>query len=135
MERIIGKDIRNYKIREVGPFSLREAIFGALTLISAYGAYIAQKLLFGDYSYIPIFLAAAPFVALGFLKPYGLPFEKWFSTVFAENFLSPAIRPYVSDREGEEMAEYIKENAMIGKTPVKTVKLSKEEKGKYKSYL
>lgn len=138
MEIIIGKDIREYKVKDIGPLSLREAFFLILMLGTIYLSYFLQKKLFGTYISLFLYIPAIPWALLGFIKPCGLPFEKWAKTVFVEKFINPKIRLYESDKTydindfltEEELTKYIEEES---RKPVK-VKLTEEQKKYLKGY-
>lgn len=109
MEIPINKDIRKYKVREIGPFTLRE--FGGFVLmgIGCYASYGLMKHFLGFYIVPLIFLAALPGIALGFINYHGIPFEKFVKTVVVENVKNPMIRPYESEIEYNIM-DFLTEN-------------------------
>lgn len=116
----INRDIRKYKVREIGPFTLRE--FGGVLLMGAgcYLSYALMKHFLGFYITPVIFLAALPGIAIGFINYHGIPFEKFVRTVVAENIKNPSVRPYESETEydihdfltEEEINEYIQKTAV-----------------------
>lgn len=126
MEVPINKDIRKYKVREIGPFTLRE--FGGLVLM-AVGCYVAYGLMMhflGFYIAPVIFLAAVPGIALGFINYHGIPFEKFVKTVVVENIKNPMVRPYESEVEygindfftEEEIETYFNETTIKKKVKI-----------------
>lgn len=113
MEIAINKDIRKYKVREIGPFTLRE--FGGFVLmgIGCYAAYGLMKHFLGFYIAPLIFLAALPGIALGFINYHGIPFEKFVKTVVVENIKNPMIRPYESEVD-YDIKDFLTEDEING---------------------
>lgn len=138
MEIFINKDIRKYKVKDVGPFTLGQV--GGLTVaaIMGYGVYYLEKHFLhleeiNDLQIFSILIAAMPGIAFGFIKPYGLSFYKFLKTVFFENFVNPKVRIYESDFDfSESLADQPQEDVMS-----RNIKYTKEEKAelkKWKSY-
>lgn len=95
IEAQIPKDIRKYEAKLAGPFTLRQLIcFG----ISCALAFFVYKLVlsFSDANTaIPMcMIAISPVIAVGWVKPYGMPLEKFLQTAFISNVLAPKVRKY-----------------------------------------
>lgn len=94
IERPIPQDILKYKQKALGNFSARELIFGVI------GAGIIAFFCMGpckaienvSYRIIVSALPAIPFFLIGFVKLYGVPFEKCFIPMIKENFIDPMLR-------------------------------------------
>ena len=117
MEEIpINQDIRKYKVKDIGVFSLKEACWIAVGAVCAYGTFILQKNFFEttEITYFVSLLAAVPAILFGFIKPYGVSFFTYLRVIMKENVLSPKYLPYESsvkyvlkDFVDEEEAEKI----------------------------
>lgn len=88
LEAQIPKDIRKYETKLVGPFTTRQIIFVIIACVLAYITYIFTKAPEG------CVLVAIPPVVFGYIKPYGMPLEKFIKTAFISNVLSPKNRLY-----------------------------------------
>lgn len=137
MEVPINKDIRKYKVREVGVFTIREALGMVLMAAGCYIAYGIQMNTIGTVIMPFMFLGAAPGICIGFVHYHGIPFEKFVKTVVIENVFNPRIRPYETETNydlsdfmtKEELEEYIKET-----TPNNKVKIPDELKSELTGY-
>lgn len=95
LEAPIPKDIRKYDAKLVGPFTTRQlfCFIGGAAL-----SYVAYKVLgtsLGTETALTICsVIAAPFLVMGWYKPYGMPFEKFFQTAFISTILAPHHRKY-----------------------------------------
>lgn len=99
LEIPVIKDIREYKAKQVGPFSTREIIFLLIGGVLAYGIYYFQKLVLGAETVNTSFCIAAmtPALMFGWFKPYGIDLEKFLKAAFISNFVAPKIRRYQSN--------------------------------------
>lgn len=114
MEIQIAQDIRKYKTKDIGNFSLKEAGFLAVGIGLGFLVYK----LTGSYEYaIP---PTGVVLAFGFLKPYGMTLPQFFKTVAKEMFFSPKIYINESDFEYDpddiEFEEIQRENINDGIT-------------------
>lgn len=94
----IPKDIEKYQTKLIGPFTLRQAIcFGG----GAFIAFTICRPLFesvdSTIASIVSALVMSPFLACGFLTPYGLPFEQFFVRVVLYSLLTPKKRKFKMD--------------------------------------
>lgn len=129
MEVIIGMDIRKYKVKDIGPFTFKEAISLIVAAGCGYGTWALEKSLLGTVEPIFILLAAAPALLFGFFKIHGISLWKYISTAFFENIMSPKVRPYVSDFKCDPM-EFVTEDEYkeyYGTEPKPPTKYTKEE--------
>ena len=138
MQIIINKDIREYKVKDIGPLTLREAGFAILAIATIFISRSIQRALFGTYISLFLYIPAIPWVLLGFIKPCGLPFEKWFKSVFTENFLNPRNRPFSYEIIWDIDDIFTKEEKEIynkmESEKIKKVKLSEEDKITMRGY-
>ncbi len=131
MEVPINRDIRDYKVKDIGPFTLPQAGCVAGALINIYVIYNLEKKLFNVESYnnfmvFSIFLVCVPWVFFGFINLYGLTARQFIRTAFIEQYLNPKIRIYESDFEFEDTDEDVIE--------VIVPTYSKEEKEEIKGW-
>lgn len=92
IQRKIPRDIGSYEPKTWGPFTTRQAICLVPAAILDIALYSFFKEIPGYY-YILV-LVSLPFLLLGWVKPYGLPFEKFLKVTFINNFLAPKTRKY-----------------------------------------
>lgn len=94
MEIKISQDLRKFKTKDIGNFSLKEAGYITLAIGSAFTVY---KLTEGSFE-----LALLPLtiiLIIGFFKPFGLTFFEFARTVLQENLFSP--RQYIWETDYE----------------------------------
>lgn len=75
MQIIINKDIREYKVKDIGPLTLREAGFAILAIFTIFASRAIQRALLGTYISLLLYIPAIPWILLGFIKPCGLPLK------------------------------------------------------------
>jgi len=93
MEIQISQDIRKYKSKDIGNFSLKEAGFIAAGCGAGFLAYYLTK------SYEAAIPPLGIILAFGFLKPYGMTLPQFLNTAAKEMFLSPRI--YINESDFE----------------------------------
>lgn len=91
----INKDVGSYEAKFIGPFTKRQDICIALAAPVCWWIYfdlapIISKDIAGFLVFIPAVLAAL----FGWVKPYGMPMERFLRSVFISMFLAPAHRKY-----------------------------------------
>lgn len=131
MEVSINRDIRDYKVRDVGPFTLPQAACVAGGLINVYTVFQLEKKLFNVETYngfmvLSIFISAFPWVFFGFIHLCGLTARQFIRTALIEQCLNPQIRVYESDHEFDDVGEDVYE--------VNIPTYSKEEKEEIKKW-
>lgn len=97
----IHKDISEYEPKIIGKMTLRTlvSITGAVgcSIVCALYLYFVLGLMVGDYMMI-IYAVSLPFWSCGFIRPCGMPFEKfvplWFRARFTDDriFYVPTLR-------------------------------------------
>lgn len=144
MEIPINKDLRNFKTKDIGNFTLKEAGFIALAGIAAIISYKLQKTAFGEIkSPLLMLLPAVPFIILGFLKPFGLSFTTFMQTIYVEKYKMGKILYWESDFVvtpdiiedcfGEEYVESVFPSSEISAiSPTEDVTAPKKKKKKRK---
>ena len=139
IELEIPKDIRAYEAKLIGPFTTRQlfcAIGGALGF---YGSYKAAAAVLGeDSSLIWLFpiIVAIPFALIGWVKLYGLTFEKFAKSVFVSMFLAPTKRLYKIENTFDKFDKLIddEEKARFAKENPEAAKAAKAAKAKKKKH-
>lgn len=91
----INKDVGSYEAKFIGPFTKRQDICIALAAPACWWIYfglapVISKDVAGFLVFIPAVLAAL----FGWIKPYGMPMERFLRSVFISMFLAPAHRKY-----------------------------------------
>lgn len=119
IEREIPKDISKYEAKLIGPLTTRQVIFGVPGAIVGVGCFfLTNKFLPSDVStFISIFFAA-PFLLCGWVKVYGVHFEKFVSMVFISQFVAPKHRKYRTENLYSDLRD------------IKVVKKEKKKKNK-----
>ena len=93
----IPKDINKYEAKLVGPFTTRQTICFVLACICGIPTFLFLKdKTPQDVSAIITMIIFIPFVLIGWVKPYGMNFEKFAQSAFISNFVAPAKRKYVT---------------------------------------
>lgn len=126
----IPQEIRQYDAKMIGPFSFRQAICG----VAAIGiAYILNRFLKGvvpqDALIGLIMLVCVPLALIGWVKPYGMRFEKFFVAVLFNTLLSNPKRYFQSKNSIENIEKIeIKNMEESGKGAKKNKKQAKPKK-------
>lgn len=134
IERPIPQDILKYKQKAIGNFSAREIIWGSIGIgVIAYFAFsVFNGIENGTTRAILSCIPGLPFLLIGFIKIYGIAFEKSVIPMFYDNFLCPIKRRkevhYKEQEEFEKTRYWIKPDKN-GKMPKITCKKSKTNKG------
>lgn len=99
----IPKDVRKYKEKVVGGFTLRELITLIVTALIDISIYIFLKDKIGKQfsSYLVMFISI-PFLLLGFKEKDGLKFEKYVIYFLKFHFLTPQKRKYIVENIKED---------------------------------
>ena len=95
LEGQIPKDVRKYEAKFVGPFTLRQAIFFIVACVVGYVFYKVFSQLFDMQTALAICaILVLPFLAFGWIKPYGMPLEKFLQGALISTVLAPHHRKY-----------------------------------------
>ena len=93
----IPQEISQYEAKMIGPFTIRQAICGGIGIVTAWGLYNGlSDVLPRDAIVGIIFLICVPLGLIGWIKPYGMRFEKFFMGVLFNTLISSAKRYFVS---------------------------------------
>ncbi len=91
----INKDIGSFQPKIIGPFNKRQVAcvsiggVAALLVYSLVAPYLPQSS-----ALFLAFIPAAAAVLFGWVKPLGIPMEKFLRAAFISTFLAPTIRRY-----------------------------------------
>ena len=94
-ETRVPKDIRKYETKIMGPLTLRQVSCVAIALFLDFILYIAvvaplnvsaEVILYG------VMIIDLPILCFGWLKPAGMPLERYITHVLIYNYLSPTKR-------------------------------------------
>lgn len=139
MKITINKDIREYKVKDVGPFTIKEALSLLVAIILAYGTYYFTHKYFGwvitenDIQMLLISIVVIVPLAFGFAHPYGLSLKNYLFTLLVENVISPQLRVYSSDFDWSKIEEEPDETDFLT-APKKYTKEELAEIKKWKGY-
>lgn len=104
IEREIPKDISKYESKLIGPFTTRQVVCGVPGMGLAIGCYfLLRPYVTDDVNFFIDILVALPFLVCGWIKPYGIPFEKYISIVFVSQVLAPKHRKYKTENTYGEL--------------------------------
>lgn len=95
MEIQINKDVGSYEPKVIGPFTVRQALcllIGSPICVAIY-KYGSMFLPADAVSFILLVPAAATWL-FGWLKPYGMPMERFLKSIFVNMILAPGNRTY-----------------------------------------
>ena len=91
----IPQEINQYDAKLVGPFTMRQALCGGIAALLSYGIYNGMKGTVSEETVIGlIMLVSTPFALLGWVKPYGMRFEKFFIGILFNTLISSPKRYY-----------------------------------------
>lgn len=101
----VPKDIQEFEPTLVGPFTARQLFCAIAIVVLTYGGYLAEKALgIEDPIELPIFcILAIPPALIGWVRIYGMHFEKFAGKAIRENFMAPAKRLYKVDNTWDEI--------------------------------
>ena len=93
----VPKEIRSYKEKIIGPFTLRQIVAGLITfpIVIPLFIYLMPKVGQQVASYISMALGG-PLLLLGFYEKNGQPFEKYIQKILLYYFVLPQKRKYVT---------------------------------------
>lgn len=101
----VPKDIQEFEPTLIGPFTARHLVCAIAIVVLTYGGYLAEKALgIEDPITVPFFcLLAIPPALIGWVRIYGMHFEKFAGKAFRENFVAPAKRLYKVDNMWDDI--------------------------------
>ena len=128
IELEIPKDIRRYEAKLFGPFTTRQAICFIIAAVIALFVYFGLKdIIVQDILFFVIIIVDLPLLLCGWVKPYGMHFEKFAKTAIGTTFISPAARKYVTENRFSDKIEEDKKEKNTRKERVKKMKSSKNK--------
>ena len=102
IEIYINKDVGSYQAKFIGPFTLRQTICLAVAspfcwMIYKYLSPALSPDIAGFFVVIPAGIAWV----FGWLRPYGMPMEKFLHSIFVSMVLAPSVRKYETVNQHE----------------------------------
>lgn len=95
IERPIPKDIKEYEPKFIGPLTLRNTVcIGLGALVSIPIGIMLSKVFVNEIAILVAGIICVPFIACGFKKIYGIPFEKFALMYIRTQLLVPKNRKY-----------------------------------------
>lgn len=102
----IVQNIKKYKPKFIGPFTLRQFICIAISAVFVLGIYFSLKWLLETEALLMVcVLAAMPFVACGWIEPYGVPLEKFALSLIRSKILTPQNRKYKANQNQSDIGD------------------------------
>ncbi len=114
----VPKDITKYEAKLVGSFTSRNVACLVIAAVFTVPTFLLLKdKVPNSLAMLVVLLEAAPWVLLGWVRPYGMKFEQFVKTAFISNVLAPKHRKYVSVNNYDllEDPDYIEKMASVGK--------------------
>ena len=105
---IIPQDIRDYKAKAIGPFTIRQTVALLCIIVVAMLTTSVEKSVFNmeQTTLLPALFLAVPIAIMGFGdKAVGMPMEVYLSRVFFSAVIAPKHRKYVSHSYFDIMEE------------------------------
>lgn len=122
----VPKDIRKYEAKLIGPFTLRQLVCFIGACFVAYGGYVSMKTIGLEEHAVPVcMLLCSPFIAFGWVKPYGMNLEKFLQTALITTILAPSERKYKTKNQYRFAAE-AKQKGLDSKAKKNNSKLAKK---------
>lgn len=102
----IIQDIKKYEPKFIGPFTIRQFVCVAISGVFVLGIYFGLKWLFTtDALVIICIVAAMPFVACGWIAPYGIPLEKFVFSLIKTKLVLPSKRKYKTNAKVSDIGD------------------------------
>lgn len=95
IETKMPKDIRSYKTKLIGPFTMRQIICVAVMAVVdfiLYALVIQPFQLQAEFIIYGLIFVDVPIGAFGWIEPQGLPLEKYLKDVLLRSFIAPVKR-------------------------------------------
>lgn len=94
----IPKEVTKYEAKLVGPFTARQCVALLIFVPMIAFCYINLSKVMNSTAALYICAPIGGLGALfGWIKPYGLPFEKYLKSMFISSFLAPKVRVYKTE--------------------------------------
>lgn len=102
----IIQDIKKYEPKFIGPFTIRQFVCVLISGIFVLGIYFGFKWLFTTDALVVIcIIIAMPFVACGWIAPYGIPLEKFLFSLIKTKLILPSKRKYKTDAKTSDIGD------------------------------
>lgn len=130
IERPVPQDILKYKQKAIKNFSARECIWGGIAAVIVIAGMVNNTgITDTTHRAIVSAIPAVPFCLIGFVKIYGVPFEKIIGPIVFDNFICPIKRK--KEYHNKSFEEYEKKRPwFIDETDPKKIKRLIKKKAK-----
>lgn len=125
----IPKDIRQYEAKLIASFTTRQTICGSIAAIIGVGTFFLFDFIPQDIRIFIVLVLVSPLLLCGWIKPYGMHFEKFIQSTIVTNVLAPTNRKYIT----KNMYDDIDMDA--GKNKNKDKNKNKQKAPKSKEYI
>ncbi len=93
----INKDVGSYQAKFIGPFTMRQTICIVAAAPACWGIYFGlSPILTTEVAGFLVFIPATIAALFGWVKPFGMPMERFLKSVCITLFLAPACRKYIT---------------------------------------
>lgn len=93
----INKDVGSYQAKFIGPFTMRQTICIVAAAPVCWGIYFGlSPILTTEVAGFLVFIPATIAALFGWVKPFGMPMERFLKSVCITLFLAPACRKYIT---------------------------------------
>ena len=101
ISRRTQKDVGSFEPKFIGPFTTRQTIFVGIAAVICYIVHAVIEPFDSDLTtqMIIMVIFAAPFLAIGFVKPYGMKCEDFLIMYWFYHYKAPAQRKYVTETD------------------------------------
>lgn len=102
----IIQDIKKYEPKFIGPFTIRQFVCVLISGIFVLSIYFGFKWLFTTDALVVIcIIVAMPFVACGWIAPYGIPLEKFLFSLIKTKLILPSKRKYKTSAKASDIGD------------------------------
>lgn len=131
LEVKIPQDIRKYETKIIGPLSGRQIVLAVCAVVSLLiVTFVLSPIMPTSLCRILQIFAIIPFGAMMFIKPYGMPLEKFLGIILYSTILSSSQRKYANKNSYKSITHKVE---LIEKEKAKKAKKTKVPKEQKKS--
>lgn len=131
MEIQINKDVGSYEPKIIGPFTTRQAVCLMIGVPVCIGIYkYGSAFLPADAVSFLLLIPAAITWLFGWMKPYGMPMERFVKSIFVNMILAPGNRSYKTEQTHEKLSSYCAQTELQKEQKVSSHRANKSQKYK-----
>ena len=102
----IIQNIKKYEPKFIGPFTIRQFVCVVISAVFVLGIYFSLKWLLVTEALLTVcVLIAMPFIACGWIAPYGVPLEKFVISLIKSKMLVPLNRKYKTNPKQSDIGD------------------------------